>query len=189
MLFSLKKEHSGFMVPDGYFQGFPDRLSTLVLLRKTEDFKVPEHYFENLPEHLKVLTLEEKAKAPFHVPEGYFEKLPRRLQDRVHPNQVHPRSFFLPRLALPAMAAAAGIALLVGIFFSIRQESSEPQTAMNMSHLNHEEVESNLLENVDESFLIEQAENTQDHESAEQDAIGEYLIENQVDLNTLVNEL
>ncbi|MEY4109853.1 MAG: hypothetical protein RLZZ46_207, partial [Bacteroidota bacterium] len=60
--------------------------------------------------------------------------------------------------------------------------------ALNLKQINVEDAESILLESADENFLLEHA-----LVSAEpidnREAISDYLIENQIDVNTLATEL
>jgi hypothetical protein len=187
ILFSIDKSSSPFILPESYFEQFPLRINSLVLLSKKRDFEAPQNYFSDLPEKLKVITLQKKSS--FEAPEGYFDKLPGVLQEQVHRDKPSLRRSLFPRLAVSMLAAAAVILVVTtGINFYFIKDSNNNETALNLKQINVEDAESILLESADENFLLEHA-----LVSAEpidnREAISDYLIENQIDVNTLATEL
>lgn len=188
VLFSLDRRGSPFHIPEHYFSEFPSKVSSLVLLRKEDSFSTPVGYFEALPEHLEKLTLQKKNGGTFEAPAGYFERLPHSMQNKVLERGPVAKNPVYPRLVIPVLAAAAVAVLTLGILLNLRKEEGQGPLALNSVSISPEEAEGGLLESADEQFLIEQvvasAEPDRNHE-----AWSDYLIENQVDLQTLANEL
>ena len=97
-----KKGHSGFKVPDGYFEQFEARLAGR--LKASGDELIPK-------------------EAGFRVPEDYFETFGQRLQQRLETPRGRTRNLWSGYLGWAA-AAAAGIALALLLWPS--QSPQEP---------------------------------------------------------------
>lgn len=87
---STPSKHHGFKVPEGYFRGFPGRLSDR--LREEEGQALP-------------------VESGFKVPENYFETFPDRLREQLKKGENPVRRLW-PALKLPLAAAAAAVLLL-----------------------------------------------------------------------------
>lgn len=87
-------KHRGFRVPEGYFSGFPGRLSD----------RLREGEADGLP-----------MERGFVVPENYFETLPDRLQESLKKTEPPVRALWpARRLFLTAAAAAVLLLFLLG---------------------------------------------------------------------------
>lgn len=80
-----------FAVPEGYFDGFDERVMAVVKMEElkgsTPEFTVPEGYFEQLAGNIQArIAVEEMMNgrdAGFAVPAGYFENLSDNIQSRI----------------------------------------------------------------------------------------------------------
>lgn len=200
VLRSVVKDKNTFIVPAAYFEEFPDKIQTLLLMKKGEDFKVNEQYFEELPHKIKVLTLQEKLADSPAAPEGYFEKLPRLLQDKV--NESHKKENKTPVYSWAGFALAASLVIGWFIFKPFEEKINHDLQSQSIAQLSKQEISVAVEQEVfDENMLVEavaementnttiQAEEEQNGKNAEQEAIANYLMEQNIDLNTLVNEL
>lgn len=88
------KGHSGFRVPDGYFDKFPARMETRV--EALEGTWLPK-------------------EAGFRMPEGYFESFGERLQQHLETPQGRTRTLWTTYLGWAA-AAAAGLLLAISLW-------------------------------------------------------------------------
>lgn len=200
MLRGLAKDKNNFIVPANYFETFPNQLEHLLLTKKGVDFKVNESYFEELPEKIKVLTLQEKAENNPIAPDGYFDKLPRILQDKVHtPIRRESR---IPGYSLAGLALAACVVLVIMVIKPFEEKPIQQIATKPLAQLSKVEINT-VVENevFDESTLLEAVsdweetppeenaltENTSENSDSEE--IANYLMEQNIDLNTLVNEL
>lgn len=89
-----KKGHSGFQVPDGYFDKFPARMENLI--KASEGDILPK-------------------EAGFRVPEAYFETLGERLGQRLEAPRGRTRNLWTTYLGWAA-AAAAGLLLAISLW-------------------------------------------------------------------------
>jgi hypothetical protein len=182
-----------FSVPPLYFEQLPAKLEQLILSKKQGVFTVPENYFENLPHQLQQLVLNEKQKETFDVPERYFEQLPHLIQAKAAAGRnVHGwDAFFQPAVKWGlALVVACVCAFVVMNSFYFSSTDTKVQTAQLTKAELKQAVEAGEFASMDEEVLMEQIEeevpSTADDKQAE---ITNYLIENNVELNTLINEL
>jgi len=199
VLRSMAGKKDPFRVPENYFESFPDKMQHLLLLKKGNDFKVEASYFESFPDKIKTLTLQQKSETNPIAPEGYFETLPRIVQNKVHEGKHQP-SPFIPRLVWGGFAMAACLILAIMIIKPFQQEILEQQPTKQLAQLSKQEIfqvaenesfdEATLMEEVSQ-LEEEKAKETKNLDAAGQDhqAIADYLLEQNIDLNTLVNEL
>lgn len=96
-----KGKNSGFRIPEGYFEGFPDRLRKR--MKDSADTELPKD-------------------AGFKLPEGYFESLESRLREKLDEPKGKVRRLWQPYMGWAA-AVAAGIALTL-VLWPARQENS-----------------------------------------------------------------
>lgn len=89
-----KNGHSGFRVPDGYFDKFPARMEAR--LKATEGNALPK-------------------EAGFSVPDAYFDTLGERLQRRLEAPQGGSRTLWTTYLGWAA-AAAAGLLMAISLW-------------------------------------------------------------------------
>lgn len=89
-----KNGHSGFRVPDGYFDKFPARMENR--LQDSDGGKLPK-------------------EAGFRVPDGYFETLGDRLVKRLDAPRGRTRTLWTTYLGWAA-AAAAGLLLAISLW-------------------------------------------------------------------------
>ena len=89
-----KNGHSGFRIPDGYFDQFPARMENL--LKASEGERLPKD-------------------AGFRVPDAYFDTLGERLQHRLEAPRGRTRNLWTTYLGWAA-AAAAGLLLTISLW-------------------------------------------------------------------------
>ena len=109
-------KNSGFRIPEGYFEEFPDRLKERI---KASGGTV-------LPED-----------SGFRVPEGYFENFESRLRDRMEQPKGRVKRLWQPYLGWAA-AVAAGIALTLVLW------PARPTVTPNFEDLAATEIEAYL---------------------------------------------
>jgi hypothetical protein len=199
----LKKagqEKSHFEVPALYFEEFPNKIETLLLSKKGIDFTVPEGYFETLRYRVNVLTLQEK---PGNLPlpeEEYFNELPRQLQERVAGINKKEK-VFIPVWQWGGLSVAVIIVLAMIIVKPFENEIKINHSKVEFAQLSKQEIyQAAVAENFDVDFLMDElmdpvasenkesikpnTEKTDNHET-----VSDYLLEENIDLNTIVNEL
>jgi len=136
-----------------------------------------------------------KRDNPFEVPEGYFENLPRLVSDRI---KEHSTSHTVPirTLVVRWTAIAASIALIAAVAFVLNNNTA-PTVNTDLALLDAEEIAEALVSDgayaVDEEdlveMLIEEDEFYAGDEESSSDDIIDYLIDNDIDLSTIINEL
>jgi hypothetical protein len=199
VLRSVVKDKETFSVPAQYFETFPDKMEHLLLLKKGEDFKVSENYFNEFPEKIKILTLQQKAENSPTAPVGYFDSLPRILQDKVNIPAKKQQSG-IPGIAWGGFALAACLVLGIMLIKPFDDEIKENLPGKQLAQLSKQEInmvaesetfdEATLIEEVSAADLQIPAEESKNVNPAEDnEAIANYLLEQNIDLNTLVNEL
>ncbi len=121
-----------------------------------------------------------KAHEPFKVPQNYFRLLPERINDKLfQPKSIFP-ALRTGKMVLRSSLALAGIMIIAYlILVPIRNK-------INNGNL-YSDMETYLLENMDESTLIEMYEEVSG-ENPVKDNMESYLLEN-IDENLLIEEL
>lgn len=152
-----------------------------------EDFKNIQNELKELNSSLSGM----EKKNNFSVPENYFEKLSSSVQDKISAPKKSPwlETFFSGALFPKLSIATCVVVLLAGsiYYFNKQQDSSDFAQTTNSSS---EYYASDLLSELDESALTDlyaqsiTAENRSDNAEIEN-----YLIENNIDDNSLINEL
>ncbi|WP_088342323.1 hypothetical protein [Robiginitalea sediminis] len=124
-----KKEHSGFTLPEGYFDGFANRLEKR--LQEGPGLVLPE-------------------KEGFAVPEGYFEAFPDRLSRRLSAPKGKVRSLW----SYTSWVAAAAAAIALTLVFWPAQQTEAP----SFEDLAGMEIEQYLESGYDDLSAYELAE-------------------------------
>ena len=196
-LAELRKENP-FNVPENYLEKHgiqipSESIITIAEIAENNPFITPENYFENLAERIAENTSEKEIsslekKSPFLIPENYFghlcEKILSKTSEKREAKIVSFRSYF-STYKYSAFAVAASVAAIISFYFyypssQIKQEIPQYVSAEDISN-------STYMDDLDESILIEEA-GKQKVKNPSSD-IENYLIENDVDENTIINEL
>ncbi len=120
---SLKKDSTDSTVPEGYFEGFSDRMLDMI-----EDAAARE-------EAPVLFAISQKPQ--YMAPEGYFEHFIEQLEVRISPAKVvdfRSKSRF-SRFGLMASQLAAAVTLLVGIWLLTPQPTTIQTTGMTTEEL------------------------------------------------------
>ncbi|MEC3878661.1 hypothetical protein [Parapedobacter sp. 10938] len=127
-----------FGIPDGYFEQLADSITAKIAeqaLKATVNesgFVVPDNYFSASEQQLGAICKinERVTDTGFTVPERYFYALPHRIKRKTY--QVAPPVRTLRRPKWVAYAAAASIALVLGLIgmFRIAQNTSETKSPL-----------------------------------------------------------
>ena len=175
-----------------------DLLSSLSDKRKKNPFAVPENYFEELAgkillkiensEELKSLspTLSQiEKKNPFKVPENYFSVLESSVRKDA---KIIPIGHFFKKNKYSAIAVAAGIAAIISFYFYYPGSGSLQEKELFVSA---DDISNSMyFHEIDESIIIEEINgNFGEGASHKNNEIEDYLIDNDIDENTLINEL
>ena len=137
------------------------------------------------PEHFPGLNKAGKSN-PFIAPEGYFDNLPNRINETIHkPAHASARPLWLTRFAMPAMAVVA----MVWVISAVVKKPAATDTASGITLTNDHIAETGYLMQMDESLLLESLSSEELSEMAGDEGFQDYLIENKVDINLIINEL
>ncbi len=191
-----------YQVPADYFEELPRRIMSEIRLLdlKPAEQPVPEHFFEELSEaiHHSIIieNLSISKEEPYQVPADYFDWLPSRIQDKI---VTAPRVRFgldwwkqwaTVRILLPS--ALGVVVLLICIRFMAPAANTNESFALN------EQDKKEVIENpeafgLDESIVMEHVVNRskildKTSSSSDQNEAIDYLIENNVDLNSLPSD-
>lgn len=202
-LFKIKKENP-FSVPANYFDTLPEMVMAAKAVENINiatlvNNNVPEGYFDSLPSFIQsqAILSDIKKENPFVVPANYFDYLPARIQEKVHAKKTSWIDSILEKLFSPRLAYALSITILLtaaGIYY-FNQNEKIIENNVALSELNKTELIETANDIIpDENFIIDEltAEGIDPSESENKtnsDEIENYLIENNVDINTLIKEM
>ncbi|HEY6161393.1 MAG TPA: hypothetical protein VI112_09225 [Bacteroidia bacterium] len=191
-------------VPEGYFDELPNIIRGKIFLRsldKQNAFTIPENYFEELQGNVASrISLESlKKQDAFEVPGGYFDALTGKIGERVQEEKKAPVIIRLFRENVRYIAAAASVALIVGLAFYLQRGNTTVNENLNGNalamHVNvptHDDIKRYILENVSEGAILEYAEANNivpkkevAVEKIEKKDVENYLLENNVDVSEL----
>jgi hypothetical protein len=194
-----------FTVPANYFNDLVIEVEASVFatgLVKENKFDVPANYFDELPQEITsgIIASSFPKENPFEVPSDYFEYLPSLIQDRIAAQtkkvKVLTLDWFTAKTQMLAVAASVVIVCLIGINYWNKSSNTAVNGPVASVTKPAERTLDEHIENVDESTLEEAlAEEGTDNKQqpriqlASNDHIVNYLIDNQIDVGTLVNEL
>ena len=133
-------------VPDGYFEQLSDSITakiaeqTLKAAVNEPGFIVPDGYFSASEQRLMAIFKinERVADTGFIVPEHYFDTLPDRIRHQSH--QTATPVHKLSRSKWVAYAAAASIALVLGLAGMFRIANNTPETKSPLASVSDEQI-------------------------------------------------
>jgi len=166
----------------------------LAALPRVNPFRVPDGYFRQLEEHVMGEIQERTAATDttephggFDIPAGYFEALPSVIQNSIAEKKSARIRPLLPQPAYAVGIAAAFLAMLLLTRPALWFEEPNP-TAVTLTV--EELGNSTYLAELDEHVLIEALGDYEAGASTERnaDAEVEYLLENNIDLNQILEE-
>jgi len=155
---------------------------------------IREEIQAELAELAPTLSKIEKINA-FEVPEGYFDSLPGIIQEQIASDKGVVRRLPI-YMNVRAIAVAASIALIAVSFLLFNIQDVENTKLLAFEDIATEEI-ALLLENSDyideemitESLIEEESSSTDGEVFDETDEIIDYLLDNDIDLSTIINEL
>jgi|GEM_PF-1449595 len=173
VLFGINKENA-FVVPDGYFEAL--NASVMKQVASLPDFESVSN--EN----------------PFIVPDGYFESLPTGIQQRIIDSKSKRNSVAnwiaenisrpVPKYAL-ALASVMLVIVLSAKYFNrtVHVNCDAPQLSES------EQLDAAYLQQLDEPVLAEvYAEETSATTETQDEGIENYLLDNDIDLNSITEQ-
>lgn len=195
-LYKIGKD-TPFSVPPNYFESLPEIVNTVVKVGEISPLlknnNIPEGYFDELPSFINAQTLlaDIKKENPFVVPAGYFDCLPAQIQEVIQ-TQKQKISFFAlfqklfsPRLAL---VFSGLLVIITGIYF-LQKPVESINNNLQLSDLTKKEL-SETTYDFDESYLMDElSEEDADIANENPDYIADYLIDNNVEVSTLLKEM
>ncbi len=123
------------------------------------------------------MTTKEKYHQHFKTPEGYFESLPTKISEKIPLEaKSQPALRLFPRLAYI-------IAIVFLVFFGVRFFNPVTED----KSLDADSIESYLVENADMSLVVEAYIEDYELETTDEDI--DYLIDNDIDVNSIILEL
>lgn len=191
-----------FSVPADYFNELAlDVEATIAASQLVSEnkFDVPANYFDELPKEIEagIIASSFPKENPFEVPTDYFDHLPSVIQDRISTQTKKVKVLSLDwftRTQVLAVAASVVIVCLVGINYWNKSNELIPDKAVASLVKPVEKTLDEHIENVDESTLEEALSEDGNSSStntqvASNDHIVDYLVDNHIDVSTLMNEL
>ncbi|PCH91177.1 MAG: hypothetical protein COB85_09420 [Bacteroidetes bacterium] len=132
---------------------------------------------------------------PFEVPDNYFDNLPGVVSDRINGHST-PHSSTVRALVIRWTAVAASI-ILIAVLTFVLTNSPEGNINLDLAQLDLDEIEEVLMDQgiyaVEEEELIDMLLDSDEESFLEEindlDEIIDYLIDNNIDLTTIVEEL
>ncbi|MBI2271297.1 MAG: hypothetical protein HYU69_13215 [Bacteroidetes bacterium] len=191
-----------FTVPADYFNELSIDIEASVAATQFASeykFDIPANYFDELPMEIeaKIIASSFPKENPFELPADYFDHLPAVIQDKISPQAKKVKVLSLDwftKTQLLAVAASVVIVCLIGIKYWNKSNLVVPENPVAGLTKSAEKTLEDGMENVDESTLeealSEEAESgSQQLQIASNDHIVEYLVDDHIDVNTLMNEL
>ena len=191
-------------IPEGYFDELAGIIQSKIFLEnlgKENAFSVPENYFEELGDNVRSRISVESLKKEntFDVPGGYFDSLSGRISERTKEEKKTPVIISLFRRNARYIAAAASVALIIGLAFyfqngtkTVNGNLSGSGLAMHVNVPTHDDIKRYILENVGEGAILEYAEahdivpvKEVAVDKIEKKDVENYLLENNVDVSEL----
>ena len=189
----MKKELNNKFSGDEELEKLSPMLSQL---NKDNPFGVPSGYFDSLNSEImkKIESLPDldsvPVENPFAVPAGYFESLPSGIMDKVHSRKTRRISIAewlshpVPRYSL--VAASVALILIFSFKFFNRTITIEYASQQNESS----QFDAACLAQLDESVLAEiYAEESSALEVSHDEELENYLLDNDIDLNSITEQL
>lgn len=199
-----------FIIPLNYFEGLSENIEESVLINypvlskieKKNAFEVPQGYFEQLTETIhESVSMNESAlyslekENPFAVPNDYFDELPLLIQGRIISEKQKPSviEWLLANIFTPRLAYVSIVVIVLAIGGSLLWKnniSSTESTLVDASvNLVVEEVQ-----NIDESALTDELINSNvsldvEDKGNNKEQIINYLMENNIEVSSIINEL
>lgn len=191
-----------FSVPDLYFEELANFIHSEIAvsnIKKTE-FELPSNYFEKLPDFIAAsVKLEElKEQKAFEVPADYFDSLPTRIQDLVFSENKNGSGFwnwlqqvFSPKIFAPTCSM---VVILLALYsnwnFTTQHNSRVKFAAVDIKYIQ----ENTSVNDIEEELIIEESDIANissefAHTETDSEEIENYLVENNMDINTIANEL
>lgn len=173
---------------------------------------ISSHNNEELREFAPTLSKIEKQN-PFQVPERYFDALPAIVQERCIKDKGASLSEWLQYILNPRILAPISVSIVLiafGINFFISQPTPDPSqreeranalksllmekdALLSLEQLSAEDIyttmEAGDLYDIDEYLIVEALIRVESEDEGSDDAIIDYLIENGIELSTIINEL
>ncbi len=197
-----------FAVPVNYFNDMAVELEASIYaanLSKESELDIPANYFDDLPNEIQagIITASFPKENPYELPLNYFEKLPLVIQDKINAGErskvkVLQLDWF-SKVQLLTVAASVIIVCLVGInFWNKSTDLIMPSTivkietpASNKFDLRIENIDESTLEDMllGEEGTSSKTIKPESPQLASNEKIVNYLIDNHIDISTLLNEL
>ena len=158
---------------------------------------ISNHNNEELREFARTLSKIEKQN-PFQVPERYFDTLPAIVQEHCIKDKGASLSQWLQqilnhRILAPISVLIVLIAIGINFFILPPSQINEDDTFLSLEQLNAEDIYTTMvagdLYDIDEYLIVEALIGVENEEKGSDDAIIDYLIENGIELSTIINEL
>ncbi len=152
---------------------------------------------EELREFAPTLSKIEKQNS-FQVPERYFDTLPAIVQERCIKDKGASLSEWLqlilnPKVLAPVSVFIVLIAIGINYFISPPPQINEGDTLFSLEQLSAEDIyltmEAGDLYDIDEYLIVEALIEIESEDDESNDEIIDYLIENGIELSTIINEL
>ncbi len=188
-----------FSTPEGYFDLLPIMIQQRIAAEEAgAELDVPEGYFDELPNIIQSrLKLEElKGESGYEVPGDYFNTLAGRIQERLKEEKKETRVISFREYVFSrytAVAIAASVALLLGwytLFYKTAGEYIQPEVQMaGMDTVDTNNLVADAIAGLDEATLIEAATGSSEEEGNENTDVENYIIDNDIDISSMVKEL
>ena len=141
----------------------------------------------------KLEELKGNSTNPFSVPEGYFEDFPTRIQEKISSNDQEPAwvikimQYVKPQLALGFMITAFAFIAITTVNYIL---SNKDESGLNKDLYSTIEVDaSEYSEQHFIDIIMEEEKNIIEQKEIETDYYINYLVDEDIDYGTLIDEL
>ncbi|MFI5148743.1 MAG: hypothetical protein ACHQRM_03355 [Bacteroidia bacterium] len=193
------KKADPYQVPERYFDELPDRILSEIRLDALRPMEqaVPELYFESLAADVEngiVLDkLSVNREAPYTVPADYFEWLPARIQDKLTsaPKSLPVLGRIRNLFRIPYLITGAAACIVIILAIRILSPATDQATSLALNDQERKEVMENPEAfGLEESVVMEHVAvktklNDKTTPVSDQNEAIDYLMDNNIDINTL----
>lgn len=201
-LLKIEKKNP-FKIPENYFEKLTNKIQNKIAQKSkiiSNKYSIPDKYFENLAERISEKIIEKEIlnsvsglekKNPFLVPENYFENFINRISEKIPAKKeatIISIGIYLKKYKYSAVAIAAAVAALIALYLFYPSSTSMQKRELFVSA---EDISNSLyFQEIDEATIIDEINvNSFKEVPNKNNFIEDYLIDNDIDENTIINEL
>jgi len=134
-----------------------------------------------------------KKESIFAVPKGYFEEFPDKIKEKCDVNDLYKHGGILRFINIKSISVAASI-ILIAVSLLVYNIKDNSHSLLAINNFSSEEISayfiSENISDLSEGELIDELSNIEHFLVAQEtDEIIDYLLEDDIDLTTIINEI